>query len=463
MNSDPSTATPRRGLVSTILCWAVIAGFVGFMFWSQSRQARLASIAAANSVTAPNLGLDLTGRLAVAQAQLLSNDHSPQGLANQDRLNKQLLQNVNALAVSPLDKLKAAVVVRELEGNAAALAELDGHKSLLGSHTKLVEQAAVLRSIYSSGPQSITAEQRDSLKTSLGWFGELAVTQGRAGSEPDRAEIMQSAKRSYLILMGAVAVLFGGLFIGFLLLILAVVLFAMGKIRSKFQPLEPIGQPVLLETFALWGAAYLLLSFSMHRWKSGGYVLMFEGLFLLLSFLVALWPLLRGFSWLQLRVALGWHAGAGLITEMGIGALGYIAGLPVIAVGVLLTLILSKVGHANPTHPIQMEFAGPMTMGKFFSLLFAISIAAPLLEETMFRGALYAHLRRRWWPWLSAILVSILFAAIHPQGWAGIPVLASIALVLATLREWRGSLVASMTAHGINNGAVLSFVLLVLK
>ena len=143
--------------------------------------------------------------------------------------------------------------------------------------------------------------------------------------------------------------------------------------------------------------------------------------------------------------------------------MGYIAGLPILLIGVLITLLLSRLGHASPTHPIQQEFAGPLPWSKIIALLFTISVGAPLLEETMFRGALYFHMRRRWRPWLSAGVVALIFAAIHPQGWAGIPVLASIALTLAMLREWRGSLLASITAHGINNGAAVLAVVLMLR
>jgi membrane protease YdiL (CAAX protease family) len=58
-------------------------------------------------------------------------------------------------------------------------------------------------------------------------------------------------------------------------------------------------------------------------------------------------------------------------------------------------------------------------------------------------------------------VVSLVFAAIHPQGWVAIPVLGSIALILAALREYRGSLIAPMTAHALNNAlAVLMMVLM---
>ena len=77
----------------------------------------------------------------------------------------------------------------------------------------------------------------------------------------------------------------------------------------------------------------------------------------------------------------------------------------------------------------------------------------------MFRGLLLAHLRRRW-RWLAAApVVSLIFAAIHPQGWVAIPALATIAMALAALREQRGNLLAPMFMHGINN--LLLMILLV--
>jgi membrane protease YdiL (CAAX protease family) len=57
-------------------------------------------------------------------------------------------------------------------------------------------------------------------------------------------------------------------------------------------------------------------------------------------------------------------------------------------------------------------------------------------------------------------VVAFIFAAIHPQGWTLIPALGSIAIVLAGLREWRGSLWASITAHATNNFLVLSLALM---
>jgi membrane protease YdiL (CAAX protease family) len=51
---------------------------------------------------------------------------------------------------------------------------------------------------------------------------------------------------------------------------------------------------------------------------------------------------------------------------------------------------------------------------KLVALYVLVCGFAPVMEETMFRGALFHHLRRRW-GWLgSASVVAVIFAIIHP-------------------------------------------------
>jgi membrane protease YdiL (CAAX protease family) len=87
----------------------------------------------------------------------------------------------------------------------------------------------------------------------------------------------------------------------------------------------------------------------------------------------------------------------------------------------------------------------------------------------MFRGVLYRHLREatsRWHGLLSFVLsagvVSLVFAAIHPQGLLGIPPLMGLAFAFTLAREWRGTLLPAMVAHGINNGIVFLVAIFVL-
>ena len=118
---------------------------------------------------------------------------------------------------------------------------------------------------------------------------------------------------------------------------------------------------------------------------------------------------------------------------------------------------------AGPSHPIiGVALSGDVWL--WLQVFLAACVAAPVVEEIMFRGVLYRHLAARRALLLgrgvASVLASIIgsgfvFAAIHPQGWLGVPVLMALATAFALAREWRQSLAASIIAHGINNGVSL--------
>ena len=94
--------------------------------------------------------------------------------------------------------------------------------------------------------------------------------------------------------------------------------------------------------------------------------------------------------------------------------------------------------------------------------VFVASIAAPIVEETMFRVCCigtYASRRgvgrfpkfRR-----QRVVVSFVFAVIHPQGLIAVPLLMALAGGFTIMREWRGSLISCMVAHGLSNAVVLT-------
>ena len=93
---------------------------------------------------------------------------------------------------------------------------------------------------------------------------------------------------------------------------------------------------------------------------------------------------------------------------------------------------------------------------------FLASFVAPVVEEILFRGVLYRHLREfthRLGAMVSVIgsglISSFIFAVIHPQGLLVVPVLMSLACCFALMREWRSTLIPSILAHGFSNGLVL--------
>src|SRR4029450_3657123 len=107
--------------------------------------------------------------------------------------------------------------------------------------------------------------------------------------------------------------------------------------------------------------------------------------------------------------------------EMAAGLGGYLAGMGVIVCGVLVTAILASYNHVRAASPIvQALHGGPWRLVGLYALA---CVFAPVMEETMFRGALFHHLRQRWGWAPSAIIVSTIFAMLHPQGWVAIPAL----------------------------------------
>ena len=115
---------------------------------------------------------------------------------------------------------------------------------------------------------------------------------------------------------------------------------------------------------------------------------------------------------------------------------------------------------AHPVVPILTE---TKESSKIIYIFILAVIVAPLVEEVMFRGALYSWLRARLGIAFSIIISSVVFAAIHPQGAIGLVPLSCIGASLALLREWRGNLVAPIIAHACFNMGTLILVLTIFR
>ena len=80
----------------------------------------------------------------------------------------------------------------------------------------------------------------------------------------------------------------------------------------------------------------------------------------------------------------------------------------------------------------------------------------------MFRGVLYRQVRQATSPrgrivsiLLSTLIVSFIFAVVHPQGLLAVPGLMFIAFGLTLAREWRVSLLPGIVEHGLHNGCIM--------
>jgi len=465
---DPGS--PRAGLIAWLLLIALVVATT-IIQWT-------APIEAADPTTPPDGPGGITllmGRYVVGAGQLAPT------------AGEQTLPQLESLAATPAAQLQLAIVAAEVapegEGDRRALDEID---RLLASYEEgeapdretdeppdwLIEDADALRTLYGAGPAALDDATRARLADRYGWFGRLALTfdeREAAAPSAERAALLDDAERVVAVAVLGIVLLITGVIAGFALLIFAIIRRASGGLAPRYAP-PAAGGSVYLEAFALFLLGFLVVSIASAFLASATGVDL-SRLLVWLLLLTAFWPLLRGAPRPAWRFALGWHSGHGALREVAAGVIGYIAMLPVFALGVLLTLLLgallsffapSDAPAPPPTHPVLDEIIRGGTWSVVSIYLLAV-VWAPLVEETLFRGSLFHHFRGRLGPIAAGLLVGFVFAIIHPQGLIAVPALMSLGFAFALLREWRGSLIAPIVAHALHNGALITALTLALR
>jgi membrane protease YdiL (CAAX protease family) len=358
--------------------------------------------------------------------------------------------SVRESAVTPLDQFCIIPVVAELEGRDAGWQAARQFVRRPPS-PDLVIDAKVLEESYAPGAAAADAQDLHRLEQRYGWYGELAVSQIDTTDVAARAAAEFAAKRT--VVTGILMLVLTAILLVLGIVLLALVLFPRkgSKLPDRYGPCDPSVADALLEGFAVYLCLMAVLATIASLLPSHHPGM---GLLVVVPVLAALaWLRARGAWGRHLADAIGWNAGRGFAREIFAGIVGYVAGIPVMAVGMGLALALARLSSTRASHPIEFD----ITTGGWVRvvLIFLACLFAPVTEELMFRGMLLRHLTLRWPRMWSAVVVSLVFAAIHPQGWTAIPLLGGVGLVLALIRIRRGSLVASMTAHALNNALVL--------
>jgi membrane protease YdiL (CAAX protease family) len=374
-------------------------------------------------------------------------------------------------------RLRFVVLAGELAGPTEALARLEELQDLesRGKAAHEGEDKAtgkILGRLYydyemdAFSAPSLSDADHQQLRRQLGWFGDLALNPQDGPDPAARAAVLAPARRLVVVFGGVfLAVLFAAA-TGFTLLVMFAVLWR--YMRSRFTVGSPFGG-VYAETFAIWLVLYVGLGWLIRRFAPGLTLPQAGALTQFGSLIVLAWPVLRGASWRQVRQDIGWRAGNRPILEPFYGVLCYLATFPVLIVLMLMVALLLQHGPkwlTPPSHPI----VGEVLHGGWWAwlqTLFVASVGAPLVEETMFRGVLYRHLREatagrgRWRSVvISALVAAFIFAALHPQGLLGILPLMALACGFTAAREWRASLVPSMTVHALHNGMLTLMLIL---
>ncbi len=358
------------------------------------------------------------------------------------------------------------------------------HLELSEQNKELTEKQAETQTAIDEKVDGISStSSKQILKSSLGWFGALLE------ADQTQREVIESSSERKIQIVGGIflAIVLAGM-LGFVGLIVMSVRALNGSVSSGLNTMYT-HHGIYAEVFALWLITFVVfMSFAGIVGKvfveANTTIAMALSLVAFFGSLVVLcWARIRGISWSQIKNDIGWTKGRGILKETLWGIAGYAMMLPFLGIGVLLVLFLVFIqslfsasagsdpfaGTSGGAHPIVLEIANGGIQVRFLLIVLA-AVAAPIVEETMFRGVLYRQLRTSSNRLgivlsisLSVLLTSFLFAAIHPQGWIAIPALMAIATGMNLMREWRGTLLPSMIVHGLSNGLVTTMMIIFLS
>ncbi|MFB3431016.1 MAG: lysostaphin resistance A-like protein [Phycisphaerales bacterium] len=395
---------------------------------------------------------------------------------------------LDEVATGPIEQLRAAIVVAAalnefqqaetlLQDAERSLGRLEGGITNQGDprgeadadwFADMREDIRIVRRVIErESAAGLAKDLADRLEARHGDFGEMVRVIGSPESDPLRQRFASRGMQTAIAAVVIVGTAGLAILAGFVLGIVALVLLATGRLRRRLNVQSQWShrdRTLLLEGFMLFLVGFVVVT------TAAALIQQFAGVdlspvLIWLLLLTPFWPLLRGMSWGQLHLALGWHANGkgvgGAIKEAWCGVVGYLAGLPIVVLGFLISLGLISILHTEPSHPAVSEAmnADLKTAIKLFVLA---SLWAPIVEETVFRGLLYYNMRKWAAPILAALVVAFLFAIIHPQGLALVPALMGLAVVFALMREWRGSIIGPMVAHGMHNAFIITTVMLLL-
>ncbi len=435
-----------------LVAWAVILVAVAFMVY------RNATRGTAANKSFEQTTFEIQARYCVGAAKLLGLNGST------------LYEQVKSLARDNVaQRLRLAVLAGELVGPSEALKVLH---DLPEDSDADRETVAALEEIYRTyqddphGRPPDAAVQRT--RETLGWFGELAAAPPDTPDAAARAAALAPARRTAVAIFTTAGLGLLALATGLFLLVISTVLAVNGTLRPRFRVGSHFGG-VYAETFAVWFLLFFALNYAARFVSVPGSDLLVAGIVDLASLAALCWPVVRGVPWrvMLAEVGLARPARPGIELASGVGI--YLMAVPLFAAGLLVTFVLMTLTKKTgmPGHPLTPEVAESGRWVRLQALLVA-AVVAPIVEETMFRGVLYRHLRELFTGTsrLAAVLssgfvVSFIFAVIHPPGWLGVPPLMGLAFAFCLAREWRGTLLPSMFAHAIHNAIVLTFVILV--
>jgi len=477
LTEAPDPGTPRAAFIAWILTVLLLSAVV-FMNQCEKPAAAKTTAPIASGSTPPKLvdPLALYGKIMVKLA------HS--GMVADDKERIQLVEAIDGAAETPEGRLRASLVAAEILGPQAGLDRLKSLEESEVLNPRLGEKPThevpetvrlqipfFKRVLEGDSPQLEAAEQEKFL-SEHGWFAKLALSRGLSDTDPRRAGMIAGGWRLIAVIVAAICLLAVAFVGGLACFITGIAMASTGKLRPAFI-CPARGGSVYLELVAVFIAGFLLFMVGLDFFiGSFGSVppewsvklhLILQWVLLALVF----WPLVRGgLSFGEFRRRLGWHGGRGVLREIGSGLFGYFACLPLLAVAMLITVVIVLVRAAMqqsqgvdpspPDNPI-IELVSNASTLELVMIFILATCWAPLVEEAVFRGAFFRHLRSHVGVLAAAAISAVAFGVMHGYELLMLLPVMTLGFGFALMREWRGSVIACMTAHFVHNATVLSF------
>ena len=154
--------------------------------------------------------------------------------------------------------------------------------------------------------------------------------------------------------------------------------------------------------------------------------------------------------------------------DFGRGCLAYLALFPILTIAGALShwifnVLLKRYHFFTPINPAEIESMISNTPIDQILILIQTAVAAPIVEELMFRGLLFRGLRIKWGIVMAAVLSSMMFALSHNTLPNGFLTLWSIGMgfSFASIQRDRNSILPNIFMHAIHNGLISFMIALI--
>jgi membrane protease YdiL (CAAX protease family) len=183
-------------------------------------------------------------------------------------------------------------------------------------------------------------------------------------------------------------------------------------------------------------------------WQEEKYLIYLNGLITQLAFVFILWIIhkrrgwsWRDFGWRRIRMRGVWPR----IIKLYFLSWG---------VNILYVVILYALKYTFPDDDVYVRLLTNNSWQMTVLNILLVSVIAPLCEETLFRGVVFACLRGHLNKWLAIGISAAIFSGMHFQLYGFLPRLV-LGVILAYLYERHQSLYPAVAFHSLNNFAAM--------